>query len=285
MPNNRTDHITLAPLTINPRFDNALKLDEFEIKGVKFIREASIHRAKRAKVSTVKDSKIWQWGERLIRVSDNKIVFYCYECEARKYSQALHVVNGTSHTSKHLWERHRISKETGEKVVVSDSPIVTHLIEQQEVTAKWRFDRFKELLIRWVIYCHIAFFMLDNQYFRDLLDFLNSKLAKLLPKRRTIRDWVMEAYMKDKEKLAEELSESLSSVSLSFDLWTSPNYYSLMAIHAHFINKDGQRRDTLLALRRLEGEHTGENQGGLIMEVIEEYGIEGKVSQLLQEFY
>jgi hypothetical protein len=33
-------------------------------------------------------------------------------------------------------------------------------------------EKSTELLIRWIVYCHIAFFQLENQYFRELLFFL-----------------------------------------------------------------------------------------------------------------
>lgn len=42
-----------------------------------------------------------------------------------------------------------------------------------------------------------------------------------------------------------------------------------------FINTNGQRRITVFGIRRLEGEHTGENIGEAVIKVLEDYGIYG----------
>ncbi|KHO10917.1 Extracellular membrane protein, CFEM domain protein [Metarhizium robertsii ARSEF 23] len=137
-------------------------------------------------------------------------------------------------------------------------------------------EKFKELLIRWIVYCHIAFFQLENQYFRELLFFLNPALMNHLPKAaRTIRSWVMTAFMSKKEQLREDLQHSKSRISISFDLWTSPNPYAILGVVAMWIDAAGKRRSTVLGMRRVYGEHTGENVGSIVLELLKEYNIGG----------
>ncbi|KAI1556751.1 restless-like transposase, partial [Pyrenophora tritici-repentis] len=137
-------------------------------------------------------------------------------------------------------------------------------------------EKFKELLIRWIVYCHIAFFQLENQYFRELLLFLNPALLNHLPKAaKTIRSWVMNAFISKKQQLREDLHHSRSRISISFDLWTSPNPYAILGVVAMWIDTTGMRRVTALGMRRIYGEHTRENLGSVVLELLEEYDISG----------
>ncbi|KAI8396510.1 hypothetical protein FOFC_21058 [Fusarium oxysporum] len=137
-------------------------------------------------------------------------------------------------------------------------------------------EKFKELLIRWIVYCHIAFFQLENRYFRELLFFLNPALLNHLPKAaKTIRSWVMDAFLSKKQRLREDLQRSRSRISISFDLWTSPNPYTILGVIAMWINTTGKRRTTVLGIRRVYGEHTGENLRSVVLELLKEYDIGG----------
>jgi hypothetical protein len=68
----------------------------------------------------------------------------------------------------------------------------------------------------------------------------------------------MEAFETRKELLKQDMRDAHSNISISFDLWSSPNYLSILRIVGHFIDKDGQRR-SVVSLREVEGEHSGEN--------------------------
>ena len=50
-----------------------------------------------------------------------------------------------------------------------------------------------------------------------------------------------------------------------------------MAIIAHYIDSSGVRKADLIALRRLDGEHIGENMAALLLEVFREYKIGGRI--------
>lgn len=67
--------------------------------------------------------------------------------------------------------------------------------------------------------------------------------------------------------------EACLNIHLSFDLWTSPNYFAIIAIVAHYIDRDGARQTKLLALRQLEGEHSGANIAQVVLNVVGEYRI------------
>jgi hypothetical protein len=67
-------------------------------------------------------------------------------------------------------------------------------------------------------------------------------------------------------------------VHFSIDIWSSPNHHSLLAIVAHFINRDSRQLcKALLALRELEGAHSGEAIAETFLRVINSYGIQDKI--------
>jgi len=60
------------------------------------------------------------------------------------------------------------------------------------------------------------------------------------------------------------MQEAHSNISISFNLWTSPNSHAVLGCIAHFINKNGKRRTAVLGLRELLSEHSGENMDVLL---------------------
>ncbi|KAF7573538.1 Dimer-Tnp-hAT domain containing protein [Pyrenophora tritici-repentis] len=230
--------------------------DEFVQGGITYVKRAIIAR-KDFRQGT---SHIWKYGLQYIRDSDKKEVYYCHECRVGKSKQELFVINGTSRIRNHLEQKHQIDPQSGIKRKGSKESV----------------EKFKELLIRWIVYCHIAFFQLENQYFRELLLFLNPALLNHLPKAaKTIRSWVINAFISKKQQLREDLHHSRSRISISFDLWTSPNPYAILGVVAMWINTTGMRRVTALGMRRIYGEHTRENLGSVVLELLEEYDISG----------
>ena len=225
-------------------------------------------------------------------MKDSKKTFwYCYLCEKQRHQQELPAIgNGNSTALDHLYQKHNVDKVTGEHRAKSfregsDTSSQLSISESQGMKSlvfTRRLNHFKELFIRWLVCCHVAFFQIENIYFRDLLFYLFPPLAKLLPKAAsTLRQWVMDAFEQKKDKLRQDLHNARSNISLSFDLWTSPNCLAILGIVAHFIDKDGKRRNTVLALRELEGEHSGENMADVLLQVIGDYKITGQIGYFM----
>ncbi|KAI8416776.1 hypothetical protein FOFC_03089 [Fusarium oxysporum] len=250
--------------------------DEFVQDRITYVKRATITK----KGFRLGSSHIWKYGLQYIRGSDKKEVYYCHECTAGKNKQELFVINGTSKVRNHLEQKHQIDPQSGIK---KHSSTRKSVLDQQKSAAAtntffWKdsMEKFKELLIRWIVYCHIAFFQLENRYFRELLFFLNPALLNHLPKAaKTIRSWVMDAFLSKKQRLREDLQRSRSRISISFDLWTSPNPYAILGVIAMWIDTTGKRRTTVLGIRRVYGEHTGENLGSVVLELLKEYDIGG----------
>jgi hypothetical protein len=85
----------------------------------------------------------------------------------------------------------------------------------------------------------------------------------------------MNAFISKKEQLKENLRLSRSRISISFYLWTSPNPYAVLEVVAMWIDSSGVRRSTVLGVRRVYGENSGENLGMLVLELLQDYRICG----------
>jgi hypothetical protein len=145
-----------------------------------------------------------------------------------------------------------------------------------------RYQDFKALLIRWIVYCQITFAMLENECFRELSACLNQSIADMLPHARAaLRKWIMGEYLCQKEAVKNELAQAVSNMHRSFDLWTMPNCMAIMSRHGYWISPSGQRMNKLLAFRRVAGKHTGEDQAQIVLDVLEELRIKDRVGCLV----
>jgi hypothetical protein len=73
-----------------------------------------------------------------------------------------------------------------------------------------------------------------------------------------------------RDTIKAELCNALTAMHISFDLWTSPNRFAIMAVFAHFIDQLGHQQSRLLALRRQSGAHSGENLAGSLVDIVHE---------------
>ena len=62
----------------------------------------------------------------------------------------------------------------------------------------------------------------------------------------------MNAFISKKQQLKDDLHHSRSRISISFDLWTSPNSYAILGVVAMWIDATGKRRTTVLGMRRVD---------------------------------
>ena len=127
--------------------------------------------------------------------------------------------------------------------------------------------------------------MVENDYFRELVAYLNKGIASLLPlANATIRRWIVSAYQEEKENIKEEMRTSISNTHISFDMRTSPNYLAMLSIFAHYLDKDGRRQSRrLIGFKRVLGAHTGENQAATIVATLHDYAIADKTRYFMSD--
>ena len=108
---------------------------------------------------------------------------------------------------------------------------------------------------------------------------LSTDAADLLPlSANTARNWVVSEFMKQRDILAEKLSQSRSRIHFSFDLWTAPaGNRSYLGVVANWVDEEFAIRTCLVTLLPLHDQHTGDNIAECICQVAERYGVGHKV--------
>jgi hypothetical protein len=72
------------------------------------------------------------------------------------------------------------------------------------------------------------------------------------------------------------LFHSVPSISLTCDLWTSPNTKAILAMTAHWVNNDYELKEILLDALEIRGAHTGKEELTVNMTTLEEFSTKKK---------
>lgn len=117
--------------------------------------------------------------------------YYCSRCESQKKKQQLPKLNGNTCAHQHFLHHHKISGDGTQSS--GDLPNKEAATDQAfTLVSVARKSEFQRLLVRWLVYCHICLVMVENQYFRELISYLNKGVAALLPfAKATIRRWII----------------------------------------------------------------------------------------------
>jgi hypothetical protein len=112
----------------------------------------------------------------------------------------------------------------------------------------------------------------------SLTRYFNPEVDVYLPSSGdSIRGWTMRTFEANKQAIIEDLQQALSKVHLTVDLWSSGNRKSVLVVIGHYISASGELKHNVLAVREMQGEHTGENQARVVSKVLVDFGIELKI--------
>lgn len=87
-------------------------------------------------------------------------------------------------------------------------------------------------------------------------------------------------YQQEKEKTKAEVKE-VRSVSLTADVWTSLSMDAYLAVTCHYLDDNTRLRSTLLSVVKFPQVHTVENVVCVKSSLVEEWGIQSKVTCLV----
>ncbi|KAI8412315.1 hypothetical protein FOFC_08945 [Fusarium oxysporum] len=260
-------------------------MSKIKIQREDYVPTEWLHRKKRARKSPIDP-----YGRRLTKVVGNREkgdFWLCDQCDKKKEISLYALVNsGTNGALRHLRKDHNLLVgEVDSEATESEPPRRRQrqrtVLDLQRKAAerlaipKPEAELFKELLLRWIVDADVPFSAVEHPDFRKLLGLSNEELVdELLPRSGvTIRSWLEAEYRSQKELLRSQLTTSMYKKHLTFDLWTSPQKYALLGVAVHFTDALKRPETSLLALRRLCGQHSGENIGPTLREVLSEYEI------------
>ena len=89
----------------------------------------------------------------------------------------------------------------------------------------------------------------------------------------------MDQFTIEKEAIQQQLQGSQSCIHLSLDSWTSGNYLPILGVIGHTI-VGSQLQEYVLALREIQGRHTGENLAPIVLDILQDYSITYKLGYI-----
>jgi hypothetical protein len=241
-------------------------------------------------------SWIWKHGYRLWN-EDELEYWLCTRCHHGSVKRPFpkgHIFQTTRATStaaQHMTKHHSID-ENG--AVTPSRPVLKRKLEdcnfdantvQQRTVSSFDRNRFRALLLEWIIADSIPFQKIESEHFRRVLTFAgyNLRLEDHLPSRTTLSRWVGRAYDQQFVAVKEVVRSAATRINLSFDLWTSHNQLALLGLVAHFLDHSGLPRTLLLSLPRQRGRHCGHGISGIIAEVVREFDIGNKLGYFITD--
>ncbi|KAK5988728.1 Putative AC9 transposase-like protein [Cladobotryum mycophilum] len=154
----------------------------------------------------------------------------------------------------------------------------------QSLIPKAKVGAVQELGVGFVIDIDVPFTIFEHKFLKELLYQFDHELAMQTPWSSSSDTSELQRIFESKKvAVLAELSSAMSRLHISFDLWTSPNRLSIMAVFAPFIDKSGLQQSRLLALRRQLGPHSGENLADTLFSVVEQWGVKAQVGTVLRD--
>ncbi|KAM4063996.1 pol-like protein [Hirsutella rhossiliensis] len=207
----------------------------------------------------------------------------CSKCDEQGKS-SLFVASNTTSPIEHLRRSHMITQtnhpsgDADEDTSCADihPPSKRRCLELP--TARSNVNKAKELTVGWIVTANLPFTAPSNPYLRRILELHDASLAKEVPwNRQSVRDTMRKLFEVKKRAVSSQLEKAVTKISFSFDMWTSPNRYAFLGLHAHYLDASYQVQSRLLALRRVWGSHSGDNQASTIYNIFGEYGIRDRI--------
>lgn len=238
-----------------------------------------------AETRGIRTSWVWKYGDGYARENRDHEVLAAWRCHIQDRDQVcasfcLLRTGAVSNAQRHLREKHHLNESTSRlsatsSVTPSDASQGPDRLQRSVVTAL-NVSQFKKRVMQWVVEEHIPLSKLSSPAFRDMMLAAQPSLKRYLPSPSGMRNQVISAYAVERERTKAILRASLSKIHLSFDIWTSPNRYAIIAVIAHFLADEGhgpRNKARPLALRRMRGRHGAEECAAVLHQVITEYEI------------
>ena len=119
--------------------------------------------------------------------------------------------------------------------------------------------------------------VVDGKGFRAFCSELNPSYK--VPSHTTIHNYLMKMFAESKASLTEIFETHTAGVAMTTDLWTSVATHGYITVTAHYISTEWQLMSVMLATRRVEERHTGENVASILNDIQTEFKVK-KVSAL-----
>ncbi|XP_022826399.1 zinc finger BED domain-containing protein 1-like [Spodoptera litura] len=105
-----------------------------------------------------------------------------------------------------------------------------------------------------------------------------------LPTRKTLSNSLLdETYHRVENEIKSQVTSEVQSICLSTDLWTSRSTESYIAVTGHYLNDVFEFKTVLLGCCYFSGNHTSQNIASEIKDIVDRWGINGKVNFVVSD--
>ncbi|XP_026396779.1 zinc finger BED domain-containing protein RICESLEEPER 2-like [Papaver somniferum] len=114
--------------------------------------------------------------------------------------------------------------------------------------------------------------------FRELCSYLNVDVETI--SRNTTRSDILKMHKFQKEVIRKKLQCAPGKICLTSDMWTSVNTTGYISLTVHFVDQDWVLQKFLLNFSPLPPPHTGQALSDKLFLMLNDWGIEGKVTSI-----
>lgn len=135
---------------------------------------------------------------------------------------------------------------------------------------------FDELAAKWLATSHCPFDLVEDQGFRDVVQFIATDLGGVtanVPDRRTVVAEVGASVARLQPSLKLKVRESCDHYSLTSETWTSSVKRSYMAVRLHFLDKEFKQHQMTLEVKKLPSKCSTEAIATALAEVMGQWGL------------
>jgi hypothetical protein len=126
--------------------------------------------------------------------------------------------------------------------------------------------------------------LIEDEAFRALLVYLEPRLEKSIPSRRSLGRYIAKAYDASQSKVEQSLSGAITKINVAFDIWTSPGrQYSLLGVIGHYLDHRQRPCNVLIGLPRLRGSHTAVNITATIIKLLDRFDLRSSIGNFITD--
>lgn len=224
-------------------------------------------------------SKAWAlsqgYGKLGLTESGSKAIF-CQVKGCSKYYLA--VDSSTTSFNKHITKHHHVAYGT-ENAALQPRIFGLENPKPAPVEGVEYSSYLHQSILNYMLLNNIPHSQLDSVSFKQMVvDIWRAPNAESLAPLSswTYRRLLTSTFMDYKPRV-KALLQQQESVSITLDMWTSPNHHAFMGIVAHFIDADWTPQSVVIGMEHMVGSHTAEAQSEQVMAVLADFGIVGKV--------
>lgn len=198
----------------------------------------------------------WVWEHFNIFDEDDMVLSRCIHCQEKVYRAESNL--GTSNQSNHL----KIC-DAYKKLKCSQS---LSKFDQKVYCALWAR----------AIICHAyPIQIVEHVRIRELHEYLNPNVRHV--SRNTILKHCRREYDAQKLILSKVLSELPCRISFTCDVWSACTSRGYIVLTAHFVNSNWKLQSIILSFRYFPPPHNGKDIYKFAVDLIDEWGLKGKV--------